>query len=155
MARKEFPDEEREHVIKTVSKYVDLSVTPFGEKVRSFARLDKRQPMYGGDGVVYLFQMFEPGKLVNNRIGAWMVLLNKGDEAGFHTHGTRKEQELYVVFHGEGEYRDRDGAFGEIRRQEIRKGSISAVQGNGFHSVINTGDDPLIIFVITTNEAGN
>jgi hypothetical protein len=30
--------------------------------------------MYGGDGVVYLLQMFANAELVNNRIGAYMML---------------------------------------------------------------------------------
>lgn len=152
MAIKEFPEEERTHVIETVSKYIDLSVTPFGSPVRGPVRIDKRTPMYGGNGVVYLFQMFGEGELVNNRIGAYMVLLTKDDDAGFHTHGTRKEQELYIIMHGEGLYMDRDGAFGEIRHQPVKKGAITAVQREGFHAIKNTGDEPLIIFVITTNE---
>lgn len=152
MAKKEFTDDEQKNVIEIVSKYVDLSVTPFGKPVRGAVRIDKRMPMYGGNGVVYLFQMFGEGELVNNRIGAYMVLLTKDDDAGFHTHGTRKEQELYVIMHGEGIYMDRDGAFGEIRSQPVTKGSITAVQGNGFHAIKNTGSEPLIIFVITTNE---
>lgn len=153
MARKEFSEEEKKRVTEIVSRYVDLQTTPFGKHVRGPVRVDKRQPMYGGNGTVYLFQMFGEGELVNNRIGAYMVLLTKNDEAGFHTHGTRKEQELYVIMHGEGKYMDRDGAFGEIRSQAVKKGSVTAVQGNGFHAIQNTGDEPLVVFVITTNEA--
>lgn len=153
MARKEFSEEEKKRVTEIVSRYVDLQTTPFGKPVRGPVRVDKRQPMYGGNGTVYLFQMFGEGELVNNRIGAYMVLLTKNDEAGFHTHGTRKEQELYVIMHGEGKYMDRDGAFGEIRSQAVKKGSVTAVQGNGFHAIQNTGDEPLVVFVITTNEA--
>lgn len=144
---------ELNEVIKKVSEYIDLSVTPFGQEVRSVVRIDKRDPMYGGSGVVYLFQMFAAqNELVNNRIGAYMVLLTDNDESGFHTHGDRKEQELYIVINGEGEYSDRDGNEGKIRTQKIRKGSVMSVQGSGQHSVKNTGTEPLIIFVITTNE---
>jgi len=53
----------------------------------------------------------------------------------------------------EGEYSDKAGENGEIRTQKIVKGSITAVKGNGFHSVKNTTNKPLIIFVITTNES--
>ncbi len=153
MARKEFSEEEKKRVTEIVSRYVDLQTTPFGKPVRGPVRVDKRQPMYGGNGTVYLFQMFGEGELVNNRIGAYMVLLTKNDEAGFHTHGTRKEQELYIIMHGEGKYMDRDGAFGETRTQKVKKGSVTAVRGSGFHAIRNTGDEPLIVFVITTNEA--
>lgn len=152
MARKAFTEEEKNRVTDIVSKYVNLQTTPFGKPVRGPVRIDKRQPMYGGNGTVYLFQMFGEGELVNNRIGAYMVLLTRDDEAGFHTHGTRKEQELYIVMHGEGIYMDRDGAFGEIRTQAVHKGSVTAVQGNGFHAIKNTSDEPLIVCVITTNE---
>lgn len=101
---------------------------------------------------MYLLQMFDVEELVNNRIGAYMVFLNINDQAGFHTHGTRNEQELYIVMQGEGEYADRAGVTGEIRTKKIKKGSITAVQGIGFHSVKNTTNKPLIIFVITTNQ---
>ena len=146
---------ENENVIKIVSQYIDLTVTPFGETPRTVVKIDKRDPMYGGNGVVYLLQMFDKDELINNRIGAYMVFLNKNDEAGFHTHGNRNEQEIYVVMHGEGEYSDKDGENGEIRTQKLVKGSITTVSGNGFHSAKNTTNEPLIIFVITTNKPKN
>ena len=142
-----------DEIIKKVSKYINLSVIPFGEPKRSVIKVDERNPMYGGNGVVYLLQMFDVGKLINNRIGAYMVLFSKGDQAGFHTHGTRKEEELYVVMHGEGEYSDKNGANGVVRTTKIVKGSITCIRKKGFHSVKNTTNKPLIIFVITTNEA--
>jgi oxalate decarboxylase/phosphoglucose isomerase-like protein (cupin superfamily) len=143
---------ENNKVIEIVSQYLDLTVTPFGNEVRSVVRVDKREAMYNGNGTVYLLQMFGIEELVNNRIGAYMVFLNKDDQAGFHTHGTRNEQELYVVMQGEGEYADRAGVTGTIRTRKIKKGSITAVNGIGFHSVKNTTNEPLIIFVITSNE---
>jgi oxalate decarboxylase/phosphoglucose isomerase-like protein (cupin superfamily) len=143
---------ENNKVIEIVSQYLDLTVTPFGNEVRSVVRVDKREAMYNGNGTVYLLQMFGIEELVNNRIGAYMVFLNKDDQAGFHTHGTRNEQELYVVMQGEGEYADRAGVTGSIRTRKIKKGSITAVNGIGFHSVKNTTNEPLIIFVITSNE---
>jgi len=146
---------EDDKIIKIVSQYIDLTVTPFGQTPRSVVRVDKRDPMYGGNGIVYLLQMFGVNELINNRIGAYMVLLNKNDEAGFHTHGDRNEQELYIVMHGEGEYLDKAGENGEIRKQKLLKGSITAVKDTGFHSVKNIKDEPLIIFVITTNKQKN
>ena len=143
---------ENNKVIEIVSQYLDLTVTPFGNEVRSVVRVDKREAMYNGNGTVYLLQMFGIEELVNNRIGAYMVFLNKDDQAGFHTHGTRNEQELYIVMQGEGEYADRAGVTGTIRTRKIKKGSITAVNGIGFHSVKNTTNEPLIIFVITSNE---
>lgn len=140
-------------IIEAVSKYIDLTVTPFDQKIRTVVRVDKRDPMYGGEGIVYLLQMFaEKDELANNRIGAYMVLLSKGDQSGFHAHGSRNEQELYIVMHGEGKYSDKPGENGEARTQKIQKGSITSVAGPGFHSVKNTSNIPLIIFVITTNE---
>lgn len=143
---------EKNEVVKIVSQYLDLSVTPFGEEIRTVVRVDKREAMYNGNGTVYLLQMFGVEELVNNRIGAYMVFLNKDDQAGFHTHGTRFEQELYVVMQGEGEYSDRAGVSGTIRTKKVTKGSITIVDKNGFHSLKNTTNNPLIVFVITTNE---
>jgi mannose-6-phosphate isomerase-like protein (cupin superfamily) len=144
---------EADQVIAKVSEYIDLSVVPFGQDKRSVVRVDTRLPMYGGEGVVYLLQMFGVGELINNRIGCFMVFLNKNDQAGFHDHGPRGEEEIYVVMHGEGEYSDKAGADGEVRTIKITKGNITAVSKEGFHSVQNTSDEPLIIFVITTNKA--
>jgi mannose-6-phosphate isomerase-like protein (cupin superfamily) len=139
-------------LLETVGRYIDLSVTCYCSDVRSLRRIDKREPMYGGDGVVYLLQMFDVGELVNNRIGAYMVFLNKGDQAGFHEHGGRKEQEVYVCLHGQGEYTERQGMDkdGPTRTTTLKKGSITAIKDDGYHSVRNTGEEPLIVFVITT-----
>lgn len=144
---------QKEHteLIELVSQYIDLSVTPFSKPERTVVRVDKRNPMYGGKGIVYLLQMFNEDELTNNRIGAYMVFKNKGDEAGFHTHGTRHEEELYIVMHGEGEYTEMTKKEGIIRKKTLKKGSITAMSGEGFHSLINTTDEILIVFVITTN----
>ena len=142
---------ENNEIIKLVSQYIDLSVTPFNKPERTVVRVDKRDPMYGGNGIVYLLQMFDEGELTNNRIGAYMVFLNKGDQAGFHTHGTRNEEELFIVMHGEGEYLEMTKKDGIISKKNLKKGSITAMSGEGFHSLTNTTDSILIVFVITTN----
>jgi oxalate decarboxylase/phosphoglucose isomerase-like protein (cupin superfamily) len=144
-------ENEKKHVLETVSKYIDITLTPFGKPRRTVIDIEKRDPMYNGDGVVYMLSIFEKGELVNNRIGNYMVLLNKGDQAGFHEHGTKKEQELYVLVHGEGEYIEREGLDNITRKFNLKKGNITSIQGdNNYHSIINTGDEPLIIFVVTT-----
>ncbi|MBL4561054.1 MAG: hypothetical protein JKX79_08730 [Labilibaculum sp.] len=142
---------EANQVIERVSQYIDLSVVPFGKDKRSVVRVDTRKLMYGGEGVIYLLQMFDVDELINNRIACFMVFFSKNDQAGFHDHGPRGEEEIYVVMHGEGEYSDKAGDDGEIRTHKIVKGNITAVSNEGFHSVRNTTDEPLIIFVITTN----
>ncbi|RXM40767.1 hypothetical protein BOQ62_04140 [Chryseobacterium sp. CH21] len=143
--------EEFDHVIQEVSKYINLYVMAFEKDERTITRLEKRENMYGGNGTVYMIQMFDQKELANNRLASYMVLLNKGDESGFHTHSVRNEQELYVVFHGTGEYRERTGTDGPIRKKTLQKGDITAISSIGYHSVENTGDEPLIMFVITTN----
>lgn len=142
---------EFDHVIQEVSKYIHLYVMAFEKEERTITRLEKRENMYGGNGSVYMIQMFDQKELANNRLAAYMVLLNKGDESGFHTHNLRNEQELYVVVHGTGEYRERTGTEGPIRRKVLEKGDITAISSVGYHSIENTGDEPLIMFVITTN----
>lgn len=142
---------EFDHVIQEVSRYIHLYVMAFEKKERTITRLEKRENMYGGNGTVYMIQMFDQKELANNRLAAYMVLLNKGDESGFHTHNLRNEQELYVVVHGTGEYRERTGTEGPIRRKVLQKGDITAISSVGYHSIENTGEEPLIMFVITTN----
>lgn len=146
-------EKEKQQVIDEVSKYIDITLTPFGKPQRGVIDVEKRDPMYGGNGVVYMLSVFEKGELVNNRIGTYMVLLKKGDQAGFHEHGTKKEQELYVLVHGEGEYIEREGQDKITRKFNLKKGNVTSIQGNdNYHSIINTGDEPLIIFVVTTYE---
>ncbi|NDV94186.1 cupin domain-containing protein [Dysgonomonas sp. 521] len=144
-------ENEKKQVLETVSKYIDITLTPFAKPQRTVIDIEKRDPMYDGNGVVYMLSIFEKGELVNNRIGTYMVLLNKGDQAGFHEHGSKKEQELYVLVHGEGEYIERDGPDKITRKFNLKKGNVTAIQGdNNYHSIINTSDEPLIIFVVTT-----
>ncbi|MFT3992916.1 MAG: cupin domain-containing protein [Dysgonomonas sp.] len=146
-------EQEKKQVIEAVSKYIDITLTPFGKPQRSVIDVEKRDPMYGGNGVVYMLSVFEKGELVNNRIATYMVLLNKGDQAGFHEHGTKKEQELYILVHGEGSYTERIGLDNETRTFHLKKGNITSINGdNNYHSITNTGDEPLIIFVVTTYE---
>lgn len=144
---------QHQEVLDIVSKYADITLTPFGKAQRGVIDIEKRDPMYGGNGVVYMLSIFEKGELVNNRIGTYMVLLNNGDEAGFHEHGSKKEQELYIIVHGEGEYTERIGEDNITRKFNLKKGNITSIQGdNNYHSITNTGDEPLIIFVVTTYE---
>ncbi len=144
-------ENEKKQVLETVSKYVDITLTPFGKPQRTVIDIEKRDPMYDGNGVVYMLSIFEKGELVNNRIGTYMVLLKRGDQAGFHEHGTKKEQELYVLVHGEGEYIEREGLDKITRKFNLKKGNVTSIQGdNNYHSIINTGDEPLIVFVVTT-----
>lgn len=144
---------EEQDILDILAKYVDLSLIPFGKDKRGVIQIEKRDPMYGGNGVVQMLSLFEKGELVNNRIGMYMVLMNKGDQAGFHEHGTRFEQELYVVLNGEGEYVERIGLDKITRSFTLKKGNVTSIQGNdNYHSVTNIGNEPLIIFVVTTNE---
>ena len=144
---------EEKDVLNTLSKYIDINLVPFGKDIRTVTHIEKRDPMYGGNGVVYMLSLFEKDELVNNRIGMYMVLMNKGDQAGFHEHGSRKEQELYIVVNGEGAYQERIGLEDITRSLTLKKGNVTSIQGdNNYHSVTNTGEEPLIIFVVTTYE---
>ena len=144
---------ENQEVIDIVSKYIDIKAVSFGKEKYSVVHVEKRDPMYGGAGIVYMLSVLEKEELVNNRIATYMVLLNKGDEAGFHEHGSKKEQELYVIVNGEGEYSERIGLENITRKLKLQKGNLTLVQGDdNYHSIINTGDEPLIIFVVTTYE---
>lgn len=144
---------EEQQVLDEVAKYIDITVTPFGKPQRGVISIEKRDPMYGGDGVVYMLSIFEDGELVNNRIGVYMVLLKKGDQAGFHEHWSKKEQELYVIVNGKGKYIEREGQDKITRTFELQRGAVTAIKGeDNYHSIINSGDEPLIIFVVSTYE---
>lgn len=152
MDKKDWTNEELE-VLNSVAKYIDTNVVYFNKPEHGVLKIEKRDPMYGGNGVVYMFSIFEEGELVNNRIGTYMVLMNNGDQAGFHEHGSKKEQELYVIVNGEGKYIERIGKDKIIREVSLKKGAVTAINGDdNYHSIINTGEEPLIIFVVTTNE---
>ncbi|MEF8865461.1 MAG: cupin domain-containing protein [Salinibacter sp.] len=154
MARKRHPlsSDERQRLDALLDEVLDTTVYHYGAEPRSAVRYDKRTEMYGGSGATYLLQMFEEGDLVNNRIGAYMVLPTEEDSVGFHTHGDRNEQELYVVMQGTGAYLEKDHAEAAARRYPIETGTITTVRGSAYHAVRNTGNEPLVIFVITTFE---
>jgi len=152
MSRSDLSDTEKSELLSLITPHIDPKVFHLGSDRTEVVRFDKREKMYGGIGTVYLLQMFEEGELVNNRIGAFMILPTRQDSAGFHTHGTREEQEIYMVAHGKGEYLEKDNWESTERIYPIQKGHLTTVRGDAFHSVLNTGDEPLIIFVITTNE---
>lgn len=143
---------EQELLDGLISPFINPVVYHYGSDLTNVKRYDKRENMYGGEGTVYLLQMFEEAELVNNRIGAFMILPTSGDSCGFHTHGTRKEQEIYLVVNGEGIYLEKDNWESEVRSYSLEKGNLTTVRGEAFHAVKNKGDEPLIIFVITTNE---
>lgn len=152
MENKEWTAEELE-VLNSVAKYIDTTAAVFGKPERGVINIEKREPMYGGNGVVYMLSLFEKDELVNNRIGCYMVLMDNGDQAGFHEHGSKKEQELYIIVNGEGRYIERIREDQVIKETILRKGAITAIKGdNNYHSIINIGEEPLIIFVVTTYE---
>jgi len=154
MARKRTPltSEEKASLDHLLEPLLDPAVFHLGSKDHHVKRYDKREQMYGGKGTVYLLQMFEENELVNNRIGAFMILPTSNDSCGFHTHGTRNEQEIYLVMNGEGEYLEKETWEGSVQKYPIKKGNLTTVRGDAFHAVRNTGNQPLVIFVITTNE---
>jgi oxalate decarboxylase/phosphoglucose isomerase-like protein (cupin superfamily) len=152
MGKTDLTEFERNLLNGLVDPILEPVVYHFGSDQHHVKQYDKRENMYAGEGTVYLMQMFEEDELVNNRIGAYMILPSSADSCGFHTHGTRHEQEIYLVMHGEGVYLEKDEWEGAERSYPLSKGNLTTVRGDAFHAVKNTGDEPLIIFVITTNE---
>jgi len=150
--REDVSESEMAYLNSIMERHLSLSTIHFGETPRKVVRYDKRSNMYGGDGIVYLLQMFADGELVNNRIGAYMILPTSKDSIGFHTHGSRKEQELYIILEGNGEYLEKRELEAVERNYSVEKGNITTIRGKGFHGIKNTGNSPLIIFLITTNE---
>ena len=143
---------EKSAIDHLIAPYLNPTVFHLGTPARKAARYDKREQMYGGNGVVYLLQLFHPEELVSNRIGAYMILPTSKDSCGFHTHGTRKEQELYIIMHGEGIYYEKMDGKSEPKQYPLTKGNITSIKGMALHAIENTGTEPLIIFVVTTYE---
>jgi len=152
MSKTAMTAEEIDTLNTLVEKYLDPSVFHLGTEKRKAARYDKRVQMYGGEGIVYLMQLFHPNELVSNRIGAYMILPTSEDSCGFHTHGSRKEQELYIIMHGEGIYREKADGQSNPKTYKLTKGNVTSIKGKALHAIENTGTEPLIIFVVTTYE---
>lgn len=151
--RPKITSEEIAQLDAIVKPFLEVKTHHYGAPERGVVRYDKRPKMYGGEGTVYLMQLFDSKELANNRIAAYMILPSQADSVGFHTHGTRKEQELYLVIQGEGEYAEKDNGESTPRKFPLTKGNLTSIKGAALHSVRNTGDGPLIIFVITTYES--
>jgi hypothetical protein len=92
--------------------------------------------------------MFADAELVNNRIGAYKDITNFTDSVGFHTHGSRKEQELYIIMEGT-EYLEKNDLKAK-KKIYIRK---KYYYNERFRiSRFKNIEIRIIIFVITTNE---
>ena len=109
---------------------------------RSDMRVELKERMRGGDGVVSLRHIAEPSTMRNARLLA-EATIPPGGSIGEHDHVS--ETEYYIILSGTGEVVD-DG-----RAQPVGTGDVVVTGGGASHSIRNTGTEPLVFhaFIVT------
>lgn len=132
-------------VLGTISRYVDINAFPAGKsKQFDFDIKEDRSCNMN----IYQVSVLDKGGN-NNCIGKYIVLMNTGDKIDFLEYREHKDQELYIVINGCGEYIEFSPDNSLLRKSIIEKGNITSNQSNSSsHTIINTGDEPLIIFMV-------
>jgi len=146
-------ENEKKEVLDTISRYIDITITPFGKPKRSIIEVDKYKTTPENTSVIYKVSLFEKGNFTTNQVGTYIILLTYGDRIEYHDYKKKVVEEHYIIVHGEGKYIEKTNEYDIARESNVQKGNITSNQGeNNYHSFVNTGDEPLIIFVVTVHE---
>jgi mannose-6-phosphate isomerase-like protein (cupin superfamily) len=99
-----------------------------------------REQMRGGKGAVEISPLFEKGEYKGKARLIAQITLNPGCSIGDHAH--EGEDEIYFFISGKGIVND-NGVIHEVTAGD------SVLTGNGaYHSVENTGDEPLVLMAV-------
>lgn len=99
-----------------------------------------KEQMRGGKGTVELSHLFSKGEFKGKARLCAQITLNPGCSIGEHTHDN--EDEIYFFISGHGQVNDN----GEI--VQVGPGDSVLTGDGGFHSVENTGDQPLVLLAV-------
>jgi len=143
-------DCKNDDILDIISKYTDITASPVGKQKQIILEIEKNCSQNSN---IHLVSAFEKEKTNESRIGTYIVILNEGDKINFSDYTGISDRDLYVVINGLGEYIECSSDNSIIRKSAIQKGNVTSNQGkNNFHTIINTSDEPLIIFMVTANE---
>jgi mannose-6-phosphate isomerase-like protein (cupin superfamily) len=106
---------------------------------RNAMRLEKKEKMRGGEGIVSLLHLVECEKETNIRLLAELTL-PPGASIGSHRH--EGETEYFLVLSGEGLVDDNG------TEKAVKAGDAIITGGGAFHSVKNTGTEALVMHAV-------
>jgi mannose-6-phosphate isomerase-like protein (cupin superfamily) len=106
---------------------------------RSEMKIEEKEKMRDGEGVVHLTYLLDGSKEKNARMFA-EITLKPGCSIGYHQHNS--ETEYFFILSGSGVVND-DG-----KEVQVKSGD-SIITGNGAsHSIKNTGSEALVFYAI-------
>ncbi|HBF39706.1 MAG TPA: cupin [Firmicutes bacterium] len=102
--------------------------------------IELAEKLRGGNGIVNNRHLFKKEELLAKARLVAVTTLPSGASIGFHRH--EKEEEIYYIISGKGQVVDED------QTKEVYPG-CAMLTGNGRgHSIINTGDEPLVFLAV-------
>jgi mannose-6-phosphate isomerase-like protein (cupin superfamily) len=102
--------------------------------------IELAEKLRGGSGTVNNRHLFKKEELIAKSRLVAVTTLPVSSSIGFHRH--EKEEEIYYIISGKGEVIDED------QIKEIYPG-CAMLTGNGKgHSIVNTGNEPLVFLAI-------
>jgi mannose-6-phosphate isomerase-like protein (cupin superfamily) len=102
--------------------------------------IDSAEKLRGGEGIVSNRHLFKKEELLAKTRLVAVTTLPVGASIGFHRHVN--EEEIYYIISGKGQVIDED------QTKEVSPG-YAMLTGNGKgHSIINTGDQPLVFLAV-------
>ncbi len=109
-------------------------------KTSSEMTLETREKMRGGDGTVKLKNIFSTDEIKGKCRLFSQITLEPGCSIGSHEHD--REEEIYYILSGSGTIDDN----GIIK--VVDPGDAIKTGGGEFHSIKNSGDEPLVFMAV-------
>lgn len=106
---------------------------------RKDLKVELKERMRGGDGVVTCVHFADPSGMKNHRLVAEMTL-PPGASIGEHAHVS--ETEYYLILSGTGVVID-DGV-----EKAVSPGDVVITENGAKHSILNTGKEPLVFHAV-------
>jgi mannose-6-phosphate isomerase-like protein (cupin superfamily) len=110
--------------------------------IKNYAQMERelKENMRGGKGTVELVHIFRKDELKGNARLCAKIILQPGCSIGLHDHVN--EEEIYYITKGKGLVNDN----GNIK--EVNEGDGVITGGGAFHSIENTGTEPLELMAV-------
>ena len=102
--------------------------------------IESAEKLRGGEGIVCNRHLFKKEELLAKARLVAVTTLPVGASIGFHRH--ESEEEVYYIISGKGQVIDED------QTKEVSPG-YAMLTGNGRgHSIMNTGNEPLVFLAV-------
>ncbi len=109
-------------------------------------KVAKLENMRGGKGPMDSRMSFSPASPIvgSHFAAAGLNTLMPGSSVGFHEH--LQDEEIYVIFSGNGHYVDNDG-----KKHPVKPGDLTLCCQGEKHGLENTGSEPLTFIAVISS----